>query len=307
MSDFGQATIQKEVHAVGIGLHSGNLIRMALKPAAPNQGIVFSRVDLGGAPVKASIENIDFDMLQMATTLRSDDVVVRTTEHLLSALYARGVDNVLVELSVEEVPIMDFSATPFLVLLEEAGINRQPAAARILKVTKPFRFENGNKTIEATPATDFRITYSIDFAHPMIQKQQKTVRLQAKRYDAEIAPARTFGFLKDVNYLKSKGLILGGSMDNAVVLDGDRILNGGLRLNDEFVSHKILDIIGDFAVSGLRIQGHFTAHKAGHETHALFLKALLASPSHYQIVTQEQPQEADYAGSNLASPLVNVA
>jgi UDP-3-O-[3-hydroxymyristoyl] N-acetylglucosamine deacetylase len=307
MSGFGQATIQKEVQAVGIGLHSGNLIRMALKPAAPNQGIVFSRADLGGAPVKASLENVDFEMLQMATTLRAGQVVVRTTEHLLSALYARGVDNVIVELSGEEVPIMDGSATPFLVLLEEAGIKRQAVPARILKITKPFHFQNGNKSIDAVPASDFRVTYTIDFAHPMIQKQQKTVHVQANLYDAEIAPARTFGFLKDVNHLKSKGLILGGSMDNAVVLDGDRILNGGLRLSDEFVSHKILDMIGDFAVSGLRIQGHFTAHKAGHETHALFLKALLASPSHYQIVSQEQPKDATFGVGSLTSPLVGVA
>ena len=307
MSNFGQATIQKDVYATGVGLHSGNLIHMALKPAAPNSGIVFSRTDLGGRAVKACIENIDYRSLQMATTLREGDAVIRTTEHLLSALYARGVDNVIVELSGEEVPIMDGSATPFLVLLEEAGIKRQATPARTLKITKPFHFENKGKTLSAIPCTDFRVTYAIDFAHPVIKKQQKTICLQSSAYDAQIAPARTFGFLKDVNYLKSQGLILGGSMDNAVVLDGDRILNGGLRLSDEFVSHKILDLIGDFAVSGLRFQGHFTAHKAGHEIHALFLKALLENPSHYEIVTQDQPAEAGFATGGLTKKLVGAA
>ena len=272
-----QTTLNMEVHAVGTGLHSGNLINMALKPALPNTGIVFMRTDLDGAAVKADITHIDFSALQMATTLRKGEVVVQTTEHLMSALYAMGVDNVVVELSGAEVPIMDGSAEPFLLLIEEAGIRRLHVPRKQLRVVRPFSFTHQGKTIEARPAADFRISYEISFDHPLIRTQKKTVVVDSDQYTDQVAPARTFGFLKDVNYLKSLGLIRGGSLENAVVLDGERILNGSLRLDDEFVSHKILDMVGDFAVCGMRLKGHFTAHLAGHEVHALFMRALLAS------------------------------
>ena len=287
-----QATLGQAVRAVGTGLHSGKLIEMTLKPAAPHTGIVFSRTDLGGASLKACVENIDFSALQMATTLRSGHVVIQTTEHLLSALYACGVNNVLVELSGSEVPIMDGSSAPFLVLLEEAGIKRQPVPQKVLRVKKPFVFEADGKRISVEPAPDFRISYEIQFDHPLIQKQEKTLCVVPGAYENEIAPARTFGFLRDVNYLKSKGLIKGGSLENAIVLDGDRILNESLRFDDEFVSHKILDLIGDFSLCGYRFQGHVKAVRAGHELHALFLKALLERPELFSIVVPETEQPA---------------
>lgn len=272
-----QTTLEREVRAVGTGLHSGNLITMTLKPALPNTGVVFLRTDLDGASVKADIQNIDFSALQMATTLRNGDVVVQTTEHLMSALYGCGVDNVVVEVDAAEIPIMDGSAEPFIMLIEEAGVRRLHVPRKTLRITRPFQFEYDGKTIEAKPANQFKISYEINFDHPLIRTQTKSVVVEGGQYLDEVAPARTFGFLKDVNYLKSLGLIKGGSLENAVVLDGDRILNESLRLKDEFVSHKILDMVGDFFVCGMRIEGHFSASRAGHEVHARFMKELLAS------------------------------
>ncbi|MDJ0835950.1 MAG: UDP-3-O-acyl-N-acetylglucosamine deacetylase [Acidobacteriota bacterium] len=281
---MNQATIEREVSAVGTGLHSGNLVNMTLKPAAPNTGICFLRTDLAGASVKASMDNVDFSSLQLATTLSAGGVVVQTTEHLMSAAYAYGITNMVVELDGPEVPIMDGSAAPFLVLLEEAGRKRQAVACKVLEVTKPFVFEDGDKRVEIKPADDFRVSYEIDFDHPLIRRQQKTFVVDGARFENQIAPARTFGFLRDVNMLQSMGLIKGGSLDNAVVLDGDRILNGNLRMADEFVSHKILDLVGDFSVSGYRFRGHVKAFKAGHDMHARFMRAFLASDC-YRIVT----------------------
>lgn len=293
-----QTTLKDTVRAVGTGLHSGDLIEMQLKPAAPNTGVVFVRTDLAGASVKASISNIDYSMLQLATTLRNGEAMVQTTEHLMSALYAAGVDNVIVELSAPEVPIMDGSAEPFLMLIEEAGIKHQVAPRNYLEITKPFHFEHEGKTISAEPCRDFKVSYEISFDHPLIRTQRKTVTV-GKKYDEQIAPARTFGFLKDVNYLQSIGLIKGGSLENAIVLDGDRVLNESLRLDDEFVSHKILDLVGDFSVVGHRIKGHFTAARAGHEVHALFMKALLESDC-VRLVKADEREE-------LAAPMLAVA
>jgi len=290
MSASFQSTIKNEIKATGVGLHSGKLVHLKLKPAAPNSGVVFVRTDLNGAFVKACPANIDFNALQLATTLRNGDVIVQTTEHLMSALCSMKVDNLIVELDGPEVPIMDGSASPFLILLEEAGIRRQAVAAKTLKVTKPFRFEMDGKTVAVEPAEDYRISYEIHFDHPLIRRQRKTLAFNTASYESEIAPARTFGFLKDINYLKSRGLARGGSLENAVVLDGDRILNESLRLHDEFVSHKILDMMGDLAVAGYRFQGHFTAYKAGHEMHARFLTALLEAQDCWELVVQESPE-----------------
>lgn len=300
-----QHTLQNDVTAKGIGLHSGNIIHMRLCPAPPNAGIVFVRTDLDGVAIKADIANVDFHMLQMATTLRHGDTVVQTTEHLLSALYGMGVDNVTVELDGPEVPIMDGSATPFLMMLDEVGLRQQAVARKILKITKPFRFEKDGKVLEIEPADQTKVTYGIDFDHPLIQRQTKTLKLTPAAYASMVAPARTFGFLKDVNYLKSRGLIKGGSIENAIVLDGDHMLNESLRFDDEFVVHKILDLLGDMAISGYRIQGHFKAEKAGHEVHALFLRALLAAPEHFDVV--QTAATADDTMQPLSKPLAGVA
>ena len=290
-----QKTLKNPVEAVGIGLHSGQPIHLRLKPAPPRTGIVFVRTDLDGASLKADPANIDFQKLQMATTLRQGRLTVQTTEHLLSALHGAGVDNVFVELDGPEVPIMDGSATPFLVLLEEAGLKDQPVPRTYVEITKPFSLTVGDKHLSVEPSADFKISYEIDFDHPLIQKQCKSLTFDVASYENEIAPARTFGFLKDLTQLKSMGLIQGGSLDNAIVLDGERILNDRLRAEDEFVSHKILDLVGDLAISGYRFRGHFHAAKAGHEMHARFLVALLASPEHYRLVTPKLALEEDPA------------
>lgn len=302
-----QTTIQREVSAVGVGLHSGKPIHLTLKPAAPNTGVVYCRTDLGGESVKVSVENIDFNALQLATTLRKGPVVIQTIEHLQSALFSAGVDNIVIDIDGAEVPIMDGSSSPFLVLLEEAGIKEQSVPAKILKITKPFTFQADGKVVQAEPGHDFRISYEIVFDHPLIRNQRKTVVVGGSHYENQIAPARTFGFLKDVNYLKSKGLVQGGSIDNAIVLDGDRMLNESLRLDDEFVSHKILDFIGDLSVGGLRVQGHFHGYKAGHEMHAKFLKALLEAEACYEIVELEPIAQVINSGEALAQRVAGAA
>ncbi|CAM2006741.1 UDP-3-O-acyl-N-acetylglucosamine deacetylase [Acanthopleuribacter pedis] len=294
-----QATIQNEVRTVGVGLHSGNLVTMTLKPAPPNTGIVFVRTDLNGAYVKASIEHIDFSMLQLATTLRSGRALVQTTEHLLSAAMGSAIDNLIVELDGAEVPIMDGSATPFLMLLEEAGRREQAVAAQVLRVTKPFFFEKDGKKVWVTPASDMRVSYEIRFDHPLIQRQRKTLVVNAAAYSGQVAPARTFGFLRDLNYLRGQGLIKGGSVDNAIVLDSDHMLNESLRLKDEFVSHKILDMIGDLAMAGTRLEGHFQGYKAGHEMHALFLQALLENEDCYEMVRGDVAAESPVFATSM--------
>lgn len=244
------------------------------------------RSDLANLEIPARIGRVDFRSLQLATSLVEGSARVQTTEHLLAALYACGVDNAVLELDGAEVPIMDGSAAPFLFLIEEAGLKRQAAERKILTITRPFHFEHGGKTLSAYPCETFRITYHIHFDHPLIQSQQKTVEVNPGEFEKEVGKARTFGFLKDVQALKKLGLVQGGSMDNAIVLDGDRMLNASLRQKDEFVSHKILDCVGDLALCGTRLAGHFVAHRAGHEVHARFLAALLDSTA-YELRGQE--------------------
>jgi len=286
-----QQTLNDEIRSIGIGLHSGNPIEMILQPSAPNKGIVFVRKDLGGITIPVNPSAIDKNRLQLATTLRSGDAIVQTTEHLLSALYSMGVDNATVVLDGPEVPIMDGSAAPFIFLIEQAGIKTQKVPRKILKILKPFHFEMNGKKISVKPSKDFNVSYHISFQHPLIGRQNKTTVVNAKNYVDKISFARTFGFMSDVNHLKKMGLIKGGSVDNAIVLDGSDILNGSLRSKDEFVTHKILDFIGDIAVAGFRFQGDFSASKAGHEAHALFLLALLESKEHYVISTQEEESQ----------------
>ena len=287
-----QQTLADEVRAVGIGLHSGNPIEMVLKPSAPSKGIVFVRKDLGGSVIPVNPLSIDKGRLQLATTLKCGDATVQTTEHLLSAFYSMGIDNATVVLDGPEVPIMDGSAAPFIYLIEQAGIKKQRVARKILKITKPFQFEWNGKKISVKPSRDFKVSYHISFQHPLIGTQNKTASIDAKTFVEKISFARTFGFLSDVNHLKKMGLIKGGSVDNAIVLDGSDILNGSLRSKDEFVTHKILDFIGDLSIAGYRFQGDFSASKAGHEVHARFLLALLESKEHYCISTQEEEMPA---------------
>lgn len=306
-----QTTLNATVHALGVGLHSGNLIRMTLKSAPPDSGIVFRRRDLGGVLVPATLAQVDFSMLRLATCLQVETaehgtVRVKTVEHLLSALHARGVDNVLVELDGPEVPILDGSSAPILYLIDEAGIRLQSVPRRLLRIVKPFHFTHNDKKMSALPSRNFKVTYEIHFDHPLIQRQKKTLVVTPETYEKQIARARTFGFLKDVNHLKKLGMIQGGSIDNAIVLDGERMLNDALRLEDEFVSHKILDLVGDLAISGFRLQGHFMAYKAGHEVHARFLRELLAAEECYVVEGQiEKAPFVPFTASSLENALAS--
>jgi len=279
-----QQTIRREVACTGIGLHSGRKVRLRLVPAAPDTGIIFRRVDLS-LEVPATRENLH--PISYATAVSRDGASVSTVEHLLSACYALGVDNIVVELDAPELPIMDGSAAPFVYLLHEAGLKRQSAPRRYLRVTKPLRLTRDDKTIAVFPADRLKMSYTIKFPHPLIQYQSASFNITPASYATEIAPARTFCFLRDVEPLRRRGLTLGGSLDNAVVLDEVSVLNDKLRFDDEFVRHKVLDAIGDLALLGIPLRGHLVAYKGGHALHSELVGKLLASPDHWVIETDE--------------------
>ena len=243
-----QRTLRRPISCAGIGLHSGNKVRLSLKPAPSDFGIRFRRSDLGGLEVPASVGHVGG--INHATGLTRDTVNVNTVEHLLAALVSLGVDNVIVELNSPEVPIMDGSAAPFIYLIQEAGIKPLPAARRYLKVLRPLSLTRGDKRIALYPSDHFKVTYSIAFDHPLLRHQSRTIRLSEETFIDEIAPARTFGFLKEVEMLRQHGLALGGSLENAIVIGDTGVLNNALRFEDEFVRHKILDAIGDMALVG---------------------------------------------------------
>src|SRR5215207_5482508 len=235
-----QRTLRRSISCAGIGLHSGRKVTLSLKPAPPDFGIRFRRTDLGGLEIPANVANLGG--IQYATGLTRDQSTVDTIEHLLAALVSRGVDNVIIELNTPEVPIMDGSAAPFVYLLQEAGIKRQSVGRRFLKVTRPIALSQGDKRIAIYPSDHFKVTYSISFDHPLLRHQARTHRVTEDSFAEEIAPARTFCFLKEVEMLRQNGLALGGSLDNAIVIGETGVLNA-LRFEDEFVRHKILDVI----------------------------------------------------------------
>lgn len=248
---------------------------MVIRPAAVDTGIVFIRGDLkGNNRIKADVHNVRDTTL--ATTLGLNGVTVATVEHLMSAFSGMGVDNAVVEVNAPEIPIMDGSARPFVDLLKEAGIHVQGKSKKLLVITKKVSVSDGESTAMLLPSPEFRITYKIEFAHPSIGVQSYHMKFTDVSYEEEISSARTFGFLKDVEYLQAKGLALGGSLKNAVILDDRRIINkDGLRFPDEFVKHKILDAIGDLSLIGIPIIGHFVAFKSGHRLNNILLKELL--------------------------------
>lgn len=287
-----QTTLYKKAALEGIGLHSGETIHLSIEGARAGTGLVFRRSDLNNLEIPVKLANVDFSKLKLATTLRIGDAMVQTTEHVLSALYAAGIDNAYINVDGPEVPIMDGSAAPFYKLIEEAGIKTLTKVRKVIRITKAFSFEMGEKRCWVEPSDRFQVSYEIDFAHASIGNQKKSVTMDGRTYSNQVAAARTFGFMHEVDYLKSKGLIKGGSTENAIVLDQKGVVNGNLRQQDEFVAHKILDYIGDLAVAGTAFQGHFHGYKAGHETHALFLQALLQSPEHYEVVTADRVEIA---------------
>ena len=255
---------------------------MSLKPARAGRGIRFRRADLGGIEIPATVDNVD--RLHYATALSRDAGTVETVEHLLAALVSLGVDNVIVELNQPEVPIMDGSAASFVYLVHEAGLKRLTRPRRYLKVLRPVSMTQGEKSIALYPAEHFKVTYSISFDHPLLRHMTHTLRVTQESFVDEIAPARTFGFLKEVEMLRQKGLALGASLDNAIVLGETGVLNNALRFEDEFVRHKILDAIGDLELVGHPVIGNLVAHRGGHALHTAFAAKMLQETDAWQIV-----------------------
>jgi UDP-3-O-[3-hydroxymyristoyl] N-acetylglucosamine deacetylase len=278
-----QKTLRRPVSCSGIGLHSGNKVTLSLKPAPIDFGIRFQRSDLGGLEIPATVTHLGG--IRLATGLTREAVSVETVEHLLAALTALGIDNVIVELNTPEVPIMDGSAAPFVYLiLNEAGVKRLPAPRKFLKVLRPISLSQGDKRIALYPSDHFKVTYSISFDHPLIRHQSRTMKITDETFVEEIAPARTFGFLKEVEMLRQRGLALGGSLDNAIVLGETGVLNNALRFEDEFVRHKILDVIGDLSLVGYPVLGHLVAHRGGHALHTAFAARILEEVDAWRIV-----------------------
>ncbi len=280
-----QQTLRRQVSCAGIGLHSGTKVSLTLKPAPAGTGIVFRRVDLG-IDIPASVEHVK--SLHYATVLGRDGATVETVEHLLAALVSAGIDNVVIELSQREVPIMDGSSAPFLFLIQEAGVKRLPTARRYLKVLRPVTVAQGDKHIAVYPSDHFKVSYTISFDHPLLRHQSRTTRITEQSFADDIASARTFGFLKEVEWMRQQGLALGGSLENAIVLGDTGVLNA-LRFEDEFVRHKILDAVGDLALLGHPVLGHVVAHRAGHALHTTLAAQLLAESDAWTLVESTGP------------------
>ncbi len=278
-----QRTLKKQVDLEGIGLHSGRLIRIRLNPSAPGSGVVFVRTDLPGCP-EIPAEHQFVVSTQLATTLGYQQVTVGTVEHLLAALQGANIDNVRVELDGPEVPIMDGSAAVFYDAFQKAGIQTQSQARRILALRRKVELKMGEKWAVAEPSSRFEIHGSVEWDHPAIGYQEFHYEEGKTSFD-ELASARTFGFLKDVENLKKAGLARGGSLENAVVLSDAAVLNPeGLRFSDEFVRHKVLDALGDFKLAGIAIQGFIRLHRAGHDLHRSLLVEIFKNPDHFEII-----------------------
>lgn len=283
LTKMKQTTISKEVKISGIGLHTGVEVNLALKPAPENTGYIFVRTDLDDFEIPASVEYISH--CSYATTLLRKGVVLSTCEHLLSALRGVGVDNCFIELDNIEIPIMDGSSEAFIELIEQAGITEQDAPKHFLKVLERVEFSDGDRKMSVEPSDKFEIECEIDFPHPFINKQTFHFELENGSFGREIASARTFGFTTEIEMLRKANLALGGSLDNAIVLTPEGMLNENpLRFTDEFVRHKILDIIGDFALLGMPLLGKIKAEKSGHAVHASMMSKLLKTESAWEII-----------------------
>jgi len=302
-----QRTVKNQVTCSSVGLHTGRKINMTVKPAAANEGITFIRKDAapGHNHVKASIENVSDTTL--ATTIGNNGNSISTIEHLLSAFRGMGIDNAVIEIDGPEVPVMDGSALPFVNLLKNAGVLEQETEKRFLVIRKPISVSEGEGWAQLLPAPRFKITYEINFNHPLIGRQTCEMDLSEGAYENEICFARTFGFLKDVEYLQARGLALGGSLKNAVVLDDEKIINKeGLRHPGEFVKHKILDAIGDLFLIGMPIMGHFKAYKSGHKLHFMLLKELMARPESWQIIRYYESRALNEKYCPTSQPVMEV-
>lgn len=279
-----QRTLKKEIFCSSIGLHSGRRINMVIRPAPAGAGVLFVRKDLPDAKPIPALYNMVCDT-SLATTIGHDKATVSTVEHILSAFSGTGLDNAIVELDSFEVPIMDGSAQPFVNMLKEVGALYQGKSKKMLVIKKPVSVKEGEGSAMFLPAPEFKISYEIEFASRVIGKQTYSFIFNDKNYEDAICSARTFGFLKDVEFLQARGLGLGGSLDNAIILDEDKVINrNGLRMPDEFVRHKILDAIGDLFLLGMPIIGHFIAYKSGHRLNNLLLRELMRQESSWHII-----------------------
>lgn len=294
-----QTTIARPVETSGIGLHTAVAGQLRLVPAPADTGIVFRRTDLDNFPIAADVRNVA--RVSYATSLMRQGVLISTTEHVLAALYSCSVDNVFVDLDALEVPILDGSSQPFVAMLERAGIRKLRRKRRYLKVLRPLEFADGDRCIGVYPAEEFRVRCLVDYPHPAVGRQEVEILVGRETFSHVLAPARTFGFVKDFDGLRANGLIRGGSLENAIVLNEDSVMNGPLRFDDEFGRHKALDLIGDLALIGLPLLGRVEAHKAGHALHTQLVTKLLADPSLW-IITTEEPAPAASREHAKASP-----
>lgn len=280
-----QSTIARAASTEGVGLHTGVFGHVRLLPAPADTGIVFRRTDLDNFPLEAQGHNVA--RVSYATSLMKQGVLLSTTEHLLAAIYSCRVDNVFIDIDSIEIPILDGSAEPFMQMLEQAGVRRLRRRRRYLKVLKPLEVEEGDRRIGIYPADEFRVRCYVDFPHPLVGQQEIEMVVSPETFRRLLARARTFCFERDIEPLRSMGLIRGGSLENAIVLTNDGVMNGPLRFPDEFGRHKALDLIGDLALAGLPLLARVEAHKAGHALHTQLVSRLLADPSLWTITTGE--------------------
>lgn len=301
-----QRTVKQLVKTIGVGLHSGTKVELTLRPAAPDTGIVFRRVDLN-PPVELPATATGVGDTRMASTLNKDGAKVSTVEHLMSACAGLGIDNLYVDLTAEEIPIMDGSASTFVFLLQQAGLQEQNAPKKFIRVTKPVEVREGKgmqeKWARLEPYNGFKLKFFIEFNHPAVDGTGQTAEVDfgSESYIREIARARTFGFMQDVETLRGMGLARGGSLENAIVMDEYRILNpDGLRYDNEFVRHKILDAIGDLYLVGHPLLASYVAHKSGHGLNNLLLRALLEQPDAYEVVSFDSVDSAPGAYARQA-------
>ncbi|MBA4381984.1 MAG: UDP-3-O-[3-hydroxymyristoyl] N-acetylglucosamine deacetylase [Sideroxydans sp.] len=289
-----QRTLKTMVQATGVGLHTGEKVYLTLRPAAVDTGIVFRRVDLAH-PVDIRAEAHAVHDTRLSTCLESNGARIATVEHLMSALAGLGIDNAIVELSSPELPIMDGSAGTFIFLLQSAGLVEQAAAKKFMRIKKTVEVKDGDKWVRFEPYYGYKLNFTINFAHPVFAntKQNVTVDLGVNSYIKEVSRARTFGFMQDVENMRAQGLALGGNLDNAIVMDEYRVINpDGLRFDDEFVKHKVLDAIGDLYLLGHPLIGAFSGYKSGHALNNALCRALLADESAWEFVTFDKAEEA---------------
>ena len=289
-----QRTLKNTIRATGVGLHTGDKVYLTLRPAEANTGIKFRRVDLDPPVIiDATPENVGETML--STTLVAGDVKISTIEHLLSAFAGLGIDNAMIDVSAAEVPIMDGSAGPFVFLLQSAGVEEQDSPKQYIRIKRSIKVEEGDKWAAFEPFKGFKVTFTIDFEHPAFEDHVKTATMDfsSTTFVKEVSRARTFGFMKDIEMLRENNLALGGSLDNAIVVDDDKVINeDGLRYADEFVKHKILDAIGDLYLLGYSLIGEFTGYKSGHGLNNKLLRALLNDKDAWEMVTFDDEENA---------------